>query len=183
MNTNNQIKEELLILVDVDDKPMGKLEKLEVHRRGLLHRAFSIFVFNSDKELLLQQRADTKYHSPGLWTNTCCGHPQFGEELTDAVERRLYEEMSLKFTPQYAFSFIYKATVENGLTEYEYDHVFMGTLNTLPQPASSEVKNWKYMDLKSLERDIAIHPEQYTKWLKICLKKVIDSFDGNIDKN
>lgn len=183
MNTNNQIKEELLILVDIDDKPMGKLEKLEVHKRGLLHRAFSIFIFNSDQQLLLQQRADTKYHSPGLWTNTCCGHPRFGEELNDAVERRLYEEMKLKFTPTYAFNFIYKASVENGLTEYEYDHVFIGTLNTLPHPAAEEVKNWKYMDLKDLEKDITANPQLYTKWLKICLKKVIDSLEVNAYKN
>ncbi len=165
---------EYLILVDNKNQQWGKLEKMEVHQLGLLHRAFSIFIFNSKGELLMQQRADNKYHSPGLWTNTCCSHPQFGEELNDAIKRRLNEEMGLKTQTTFAFSFIYKTKFENGLTEHEYDHVFLGKTDELPKPDTLEVKNWKYMDLKLLEKDIQQNPDQYTEWLKICFRKLID---------
>src|SRR5947207_15440533 len=115
---------EFLILVDDHDKPWGKLEKDQVHQLGLLHRAFSVFIFNSKGELLLQQRADEKYHSAGLWSNSCCGHPRFGEELIHAVSRRLEEEVGISCDIKFAFSFIYKADFENGLSEHEYDHIF-----------------------------------------------------------
>jgi isopentenyl-diphosphate delta-isomerase len=163
---------ENLILVDEQDKPMGKLEKLLVHQLGLLHRAFSVFIFNKNGDLLLQQRADCKYHSPGLWTNTCCSHPRYGENLPDAVKRRLKEEMGLQCNTYFTFSFIYKAIFENGLTEHEYDHVYFGVTDNKPQPDAAEVKDWKYISLDELEHDIERHPENYTAWLKISLAKV-----------
>ena len=163
--------EDQLILVDENDKRWGKLEKSLVHELGLLHRAFSIFILNNKGELLIQQRADEKYHSPGLWTNTCCSHPRFNEEMVDAIERRLKEEMGMKCKTEFAFSFIYKVKFENGLTEYEYDHVYIGISDELPIPEKSEVKNWKYINLSELSSDILNHPENYTEWLKICLPK------------
>jgi isopentenyl-diphosphate delta-isomerase len=161
-----------LILVDENDSPLGKMDKLLVHQKGLLHRAFSVFIFNSKGELLLQQRADTKYHSGGLWTNTCCSHPRYGEELSEAVERRLMEEMGMKCETEFAFSFIYFAAFENGLSEHELDHVFVGTSDIAPTPNSAEVKNWKYINLASLEKDIEKHPKNYSEWMKICLPRL-----------
>lgn len=165
-----------LILVDKNDKQWGKLEKLLVHELGLLHRAFSVFIFNSKGELLLQQRADDKYHSGGLWTNTCCSHPRFGEEISWAIERRLKEEMGISCKTDFVFSFIYKTQFENGLTEHEFDHVYFGVSDELPIPEKSEVKNWKYISIKNLEADIIIHPERYTAWMKICLPQVSSHF-------
>ncbi len=167
-----------LILVDEKDKPWGKLEKQLVHELGLLHRAFSVFIFTSKGELLLQQRADEKYHSGGLWTNTCCSHPRFGEENTWAIERRLQEEMGMKCNTEFAFSFTYKTKFENGLTEHEYDHVYFGVTDDLPFPEKSEVQNWKYISLENLEQDILIHPEKYTEWMKICLPEVKKHFNN-----
>ncbi len=171
---------EFLILVDDKDQQWGKLEKELVHQLGLLHRAFSIFIFNSKGELLLQQRADSKYHSGGLWTNTCCSHPLFGEELNDAVNRRLNEEMGMKSQTEFAFSFTYKTNFENGLTEHEFDHVFFGVTDDLPNPEKSEVKNWKYMNLKLLENDLKQNQHHYTAWLKICFNKVIRHLENKI---
>lgn len=168
---------EYLILVDEKDKQWGKLEKLLVHQLGLLHRAFSIFIFNSNGEMLLQQRADSKYHSAGLWTNTCCSHPRFGEEISWAIERRLQEEMGMSCKTDFAFSFIYKTKFKNGLTEHEYDHVYFGVTDNLPVPEKSEVKNYRYMNIENLETDILIHPENYTEWMKICLPQVRNHFD------
>lgn len=165
---------EFLILVDEHDKPWGKLEKDQVHQLGLLHRAFSVFIFNSKGELLLQQRADGKYHSAGLWTNTCCSHPRFGEDLKDAVARRLEEEMGLNCETQFIFSFIYKSKFENGLTEHEFDHVYYGVSDDQPEPDPSEVSQWKYMTLNELETDISVNPANYTVWLRICLPKLIE---------
>ena len=152
------------------------MEKLETHQLGLLHRAFSVFIFNSKGELLMQQRADVKYHSPGLWTNTCCSHPEFGEELNDAVVRRLREEMGLNIIPEFAFSFVYKAEFSNGLTEHEFDHVFFGISDIFPEPEAEEVKNWKYMGLNELRSDLELNPEHYTEWLKICFNQVTGHF-------
>ncbi|MBS1681342.1 MAG: isopentenyl-diphosphate Delta-isomerase [Bacteroidetes bacterium] len=166
--------DELLILVDDKDKPWGKLEKNQVHQLGLLHRAFSVFIFNSKGELLLQQRADNKYHSPGLWTNTCCSHPRFGEELKEAIDRRLREEMGLVCETEFAFSFVYKAEFENGLIEHEFDHVYMGQSNNRPAPNLTEVKNWKYIRLSELENELTTSPEKYSAWLKICFSKLRD---------
>lgn len=163
---------ENLILVDEHDNPMGKLEKSLVHQLGLLHRAFSVFIFNKAGDLLLQQRADEKYHSPGLWTNTCCSHPRFGEQLVDAIKRRLKEEMGMQCGTHFTFSFLYKVKFANGLTEHEYDHVHFGVTDDKPLSDKSEVKDWKYMSLEKLEKDICNNPENYTEWLKICLPKV-----------
>ena len=169
-----------LILVDENDNPQGKLENLLVHQQGLLHRAFSVYIFNTKGELLLQQRADEKYHSAGLWTNTCCSHPRFGEEVADAIERRLMEEMGMSCTTNFAFNFIYKAIFDNGLTEYEFDHVYVGISDVQPIPEVSEVKNWKYVDLQKLQEDILLHPQQYTEWMKISLPNVISYFNNNL---
>jgi isopentenyl-diphosphate delta-isomerase len=167
---------EFLILVDEHDKPWGKLEKDQVHQLGLLHRAFSVFIFNSKGELLLQQRASGKYHSAGLWTNTCCSHPRFGEELKDAVARRLEEEMGMICETKSIFSFIYKSKFENGLTEHEFDHVYYGVSDDLPNPNPSEVSQWKYTALDALEKDISGNPANYTVWLNLCLPKLIEYF-------
>jgi isopentenyl-diphosphate delta-isomerase len=169
--------EQMLILVDENDKQVGKLEKMEVHQLGLLHRAFSVFLFNTKGELLLQQRAECKYHSPSLWTNTCCSHPLDGEEMTNAIERRLNEEMGMKCAVEFAFSFKYKAEFDNGLIENEYDHVYFGVSDVLPVSNNSEVKDWKYVHLSELEKDIVLNPERYTEWLKICFPEVQKHFN------
>ncbi|MGI8581093.1 MAG: isopentenyl-diphosphate Delta-isomerase [Chitinophagaceae bacterium] len=174
---------EYLILVDENDNDLGKMEKLLVHQLGLLHRAFSVFIFNTKGELLLQQRADEKYHSAGLWSNTCCSHPKFGEDISGAIPRRLNEEMGIYCNTKFYFSFIYKAVFENGLTEYEFDHVYIGITDDLPVPEKSEVKNWKYISLKNLASCIDKHPEEYTKWIKICLPRLMEKFEPLLDKN
>jgi isopentenyl-diphosphate delta-isomerase len=164
---------DFLVLVDERDKAWGKLEKQLTHELGLLHRAFSVFIFNSKGELLLQQRADEKYHSGGLWTNTCCSHPRWGEEMSDAVSRRMEEEMGMKCETEFAFSFIYNTPFQNGLTEHELDHVFLGTSDEMPSPDRSEVKNWRYVSVDTVRKDIELHPENYTVWFKIVFEKVI----------
>ena len=178
--------QDYLILVDKQDQQWGKLEKELVHQLGLLHRAFSIFIFNSKGELLLQQRADNKYHSGGLWTNTCCSHPRFGEDMNDALSRRLNEEMGMELKTEFAFSFVYKTKFENGLTEHEYDHVFFGISDDLPYPEKLEVQDWKYMSIKTLENELESNPHQYTAWLKICFNKVVEHLKNKkitLDKN
>jgi len=162
-----------LILVDEHDQQYGKLEKQLVHELGLLHRAFSVFIFNKKGELLLQQRSDEKYHSAGLWTNTCCSHPRFGEEIKDSVARRLEEEMGMNCKLEFAFSFIYKSTFDNGLTEHEFDHVFFGISDELPVPDKAEVKNWKYLPINLIRKDIAENPGQYTVWFKMVFERVM----------
>lgn len=170
---------ELLILVDENDNPLGNMEKLMVHQLGLLHRAFSVFIFNAKGELLLQQRDDSKYHSGGLWTNTCCSHPRFGEEVSSAIERRLHEEMGMHCKTSFAFSFIYKTKFANGLTEHELDHVYFGFTDDTPFPEKSEVKSWKYISIENLENDIIHHPEIYTEWMKISLPQVKSHFNDH----
>lgn len=174
---------EYLILTDEKDQFVGMMEKLLVHKLGLLHRAFSIFIFNTNGELLLQQRAIDKYHSGGLWSNTCCSHPRFQEEMADAVERRLWEEMGIRCATNFAFSFIYKAAFENGLTEHEYDHVYFGITDDIPVPNKTEVTNWKYMNLSALKFDIEQHPEKYSAWMKICLPGLMSHFYNYVVKS
>jgi len=164
---------DFLILVDEHDKAWGKLEKQLTHELGLLHRAFSVFIFNSKGELLMQQRADEKYHSAGLWTNTCCSHPRWGEEMADAVSRRIEEEMGMTCETEFVFSFIYQAPFDNGLTEHELDHVYIGASDVHPSPDKSEVKNWKYVSVDAVRKDMELHPESYTVWFKIVFEKVI----------
>lgn len=177
------MNKEFLILVDEKDRQWGKLEKKEVHELGLLHRAFSVFIFNTKGDLLLQQRADEKYHSAGLWTNTCCSHPHHGEETADAVERRLTEEMGMLAETQFAFSFQYKAHFANGLTEHELDHVYWGISDEIPKPQKDEVKAWKYISLKELARDLQENPQNYTAWLQICFKQLIRFLKKDLSTN
>jgi isopentenyl-diphosphate Delta-isomerase len=161
-----------VILVDENDNPIGEMGKMEVHEKAVLHRAFSIFIFNAKGEMLLQKRADNKYHSAGLWTNTCCSHPRPGEETLPAAQKRLQEEMGFSTTLSKAFSFIYKAPFDNGLTEHEYDHVFTGTYNGLVQPNPQEVSDYCYQSIKQIKSNIETHPGHFTEWFKIALPKL-----------
>ena len=163
---------EQVILVDEQDNPIGLMEKQAAHVEPHLHRAFSVFVFNSKGELLLQQRALSKYHSPGLWTNTCCSHPRDGETLEEATSRRLMEEMGIACALHEVYTFIYKAYVGEGLTEHEFDHVFIGQSDDLPNINCDEVEAWKYMSLDDLKADIEHHPEHYTEWFKITFEEM-----------
>ena len=163
--------EEKVILVNEKDEPIGLMEKMEAHEKGLLHRAFSVFIFNSKQEVLLQQRAACKYHSPNLWTNTCCSHPRAGETNQQAGERRLQEEMGLQVPLQEVFSFIYKAPFDNGLTEHEYDHVLIGYSDAQPQINPEEVASWKWLSLEAIKEDILQAPERYTAWFKIIFEE------------
>ena len=162
---------EQVILVNEKDEPIGLMGKMEAHQKGLLHRAFSVFVFNSKQEVLLQQRAACKYHSPNLWTNTCCSHPRAGETNQQAGERRLQEEMGLQVPLQEVFSFIYKAPFDNGLTEHEYDHVLIGYSDAQPQINPEEVASWKWLSLEAIKEDILQAPERYTAWFKIIFEE------------
>ena len=163
--------EEQVILVNEKDEPIGLMGKMEAHEKGLLHRAFSVFIFNSKQEVLLQQRAACKYHSPNLWTNTCCSHPREGESNLQAGERRLQEEMGMQVPLEEVFSFIYKAPFDNGLTEHEYDHVLVGYSDAQPQINPEEVASWKWLSLEAIKEDILQAPEQYTAWFKIIFEK------------
>jgi len=160
---------EYVVLVDEQDRETGTMEKQQAHAEGKLHRAISVFIFNTKNELLLQQRSAGKYHSANLWTNTCCSHPRPGEETDDAAVRRLYEEMGIRCELEEAFSFIYKADLENNLTEYELDHVYTGISDTAPIPDINEVAEWKYISIDMLGADIKKYPEKYTEWFKICI--------------
>lgn len=165
--------EEKIILVDASDRQVGTAEKLQAHREGLLHRAFSIFVLNSQGQLLLQRRAKHKYHSGGLWTNTCCSHPREEETTLVAAHRRLQEEMGFDCELQELFSFIYRAELDNDLTEYEFDHVFVGYSDRPPTLNPDEADAWKWIDLLDLQADIKQHPESYTYWLRDCCDRFI----------
>lgn len=165
---------ENVILVDENDVQIGTMEKLEAHKQARLHRAFSIFVFNDKNQLLLQQRSKKKYHSGGLWTNTCCGHPRPGEKNKEAALRRLFEEMGFKVPLEKEFKFAYKAEFENGLTENEIDHVYYGTYNNYPEPNPLEVSDWKFVDWNVVVSDIVINPQNYTVWFRICVEKICD---------
>lgn len=164
---------ENVILVNEHDVAIGTMEKLEAHEKGLLHRAFSIFVFNSKNELLLQRRALTKYHSAGLWTNTCCSHPRPEEETIDAAHRRLKEEMGFDTELNFKTKFIYKTPFENGLTEHELDYVFVGYYNLQPNINTNEVESFRWTALQDLKQEIKSTPQNFTSWFKIA----INSFD------
>ena len=163
---------EEVILVNEQDQQIGIMEKMAAHIVPRLHRAFSIFIFNSRSELLLQQRAFSKYHSPGLWTNTCCSHPRNGETMEQATSRRLMEEMGMNCDMHEVFTFIYKAPVGLGLIEHEFDHVFFGQSDASPIINDDEVAAWKYMSLDDIAEDMKVHPECYTEWFKISFDEV-----------
>ncbi len=163
---------EYVVLVDESDHQIGLMEKLAAHVTPHLHRAFSVFIFNSKGELLLQQRALTKYHSPGLWTNTCCSHPRDGETVIEAAARRLMEEMGMGCEIHEVYTFIYKAPVGQGLTEHEFDHVLIGRTDAPPVINTEEVASWKYMSLTDLEKDIELYPGLYTEWFKITFEEM-----------
>lgn len=163
--------EEKVILVDVNDEPIGLMEKIAAHEQALLHRAFSVFIFNDNNELMLQQRAASKYHSPLLWTNTCCSHQRPGETNVQAGERRLQEEMGFEVELTELFHFIYKAPFDNGLTEHELDHVMIGKFNGVPDINREEVENWKWITLEELKQDMSHYPENYTAWFKIIFEE------------
>lgn len=165
---------EEVILVNEHDEPTGTMEKLEAHQKGLLHRAFSVFIFNDNKELLIHQRALGKYHSAGLWTNTCCSHPRPGESNINAAKRRLWEEMGMQTELNHAFSFLYKKDFENGLTEHELDHVFVGFSNDTPNAEPSEVANWAYISPEVILNELKHSPEKYTFWFAYCFERVMD---------
>ena len=164
--------EEQVILVDQNDQKIGLMNKMEAHEKALLHRAFSVFVFNSKGELLIQQRALSKYHSGGEWANTCCSHQRDGETTLDAGHRRLQEEMGFDVPLEEVFSFTYKKEFGNGLTEHEFDHVLFGQFNGEPIMNPEEVADWKYISLPDLNIQIKEHPQQYTIWLQIALIEV-----------
>ena len=163
--------EEKVVLVNEKDDQLGLMNKMEAHQKAVLHRAFSVFVFNQKGELLLQQRAHDKYHSPGLWTNTCCSHQRDGESNMVAGKRRLEEEMGFSCDLEEMFWFVYKASFDNGLTEHELDHVMIGYFDEDPKINTDEAASFKWMLLEDVKKDIEMHPELYTEWFKIIFKE------------
>ncbi|WP_026630201.1 isopentenyl-diphosphate Delta-isomerase [Dyadobacter alkalitolerans] len=163
-----------VVLVNEDDMEIGLMPKLEAHQKGVLHRAFSVFIFNSNGEMLLQQRAFGKYHSEGLWSNTCCSHPLPAESAHHGAVRRLSEEMGISADLQFLFTFQYRVKLENGLTENELDHVFWGISDDEPNINVSEANDFKYMQMADIKADINQNPEAYTEWFKICFAEVAD---------
>jgi isopentenyl-diphosphate delta-isomerase len=164
------------MIVNASGGAIGTMDKMAAHRSGTLHRAFSVFIFNSKGQLLLQQRALDKYHSGGLWTNACCSHPKLGEFTIDAAHRRLQEEMGMDCELNELFQFTYRHEFENGLIENEYDHVFMGISDELPSPNLAEVASFRYIDTDALLFALAKQPAQYTAWFKICLEQVLEIY-------
>ncbi|WP_108425790.1 isopentenyl-diphosphate Delta-isomerase [Muricauda amoyensis] len=172
--------EENVILVNENDEPIGLMPKMEAHEKALLHRAFSVFIMNDKGETMLQQRAKDKYHSPLLWTNTCCSHQREGENNIEAGKRRLMEEMGFTAELEELFSFVYKAPFDNGLTEHEFDHVMLGFYNDDPNINPKEVADWKWMQPSAIKKDMAHNPEQYTEWFKIIFARFYDHLMKNI---
>ena len=163
---------EKVILVDEKDNELGTMEKMEAHEKGCLHRAFSVFVFNSNGQTMLQRRAKSKYHGGGLWSNTCCSHPRIGEPVLDAAKRRLHEELGFVCDLKELYWFIYKTDVDNGLVEHELDHVFVGRFDGQPNPNSEEVWETKWVSLEALKEDMSKNPQSYTFWFKKIMEKV-----------
>ena len=168
---------EMVILVDKHDNQLGLMEKIEAHKKAVLHRAFSVFILNDNNELLIQQRALSKYHSPALWTNTCCSHPRDGESVLDAGARRLKEEMGFETKLDSLLSFVYRAKFDNGLTEHEFDHVLFGYYNDDPSINKLEVMDWKWVNLDFLKNDIITNSDLYTIWFKIIFEKFYKNFN------
>ena len=161
-----------VILVNQHDEQTGTMEKMEAHRKGILHRAFSIFIFNNKGEMLLQQRASDKYHNGDLWTNACCSHPNPGEEISTAAIRRLDEEMGFTTSLEKVFDFTYHATFDNGLTEHEFDHVFVGTYDGEIKINKGEVKDFCYRAMDEIKSSMQSHPQKFTAWFKIAFPKI-----------
>jgi len=161
----------MVILVDENDNPIGTMPKMEAHEKAMLHRAFSVFILNANDEVLLQQRAYDKYHSAGLWTNTCCSHPHPGEDTLGAARRRLKEEMGMEADLQFVFKFMYKAPFDNLLTEHEIDHVFIGKTDQLPVINPEEVASYKYMKPEDIKLDMEQNPQSYTVWFRIIFNE------------
>ena len=162
----------MVILVDTNDTVLGEMEKMEAHRKGILHRALSVLVFNAKGQILLQKRANEKYHSAGLWTNACCSHPYPGEPTQAAARRRLREEMGIDLQPEFSYSFVYRVDFPGGLTEHELDHVFTAVFNGEPEINTLEVQDWKYADLQWVREDVAKHPDSYTHWFKLMMDRL-----------
>jgi len=173
------MEEENVILVNEQDQPIGLMPKLEAHEKAILHRAFSVFILNDRNEIMLQQRARHKYHSPLLWTNTCCSHQREGESNIGAGNRRLFEEMGIRTELKELFHFIYKAPFDNGLTEHELDHVMIGSFNDNPQINSEEVEDWKWMKIEAVKSDMQEHPEIYTVWFRIIFDEFYHYLEGH----
>ncbi len=163
---------EEVILVNEADEEVGTMEKMEAHQKALLHRAFSVFLFNSTGEMLLQQRAMCKYHSGGLWTNACCSHPRPGESVESAASRRTREELGIEPDISKAFSFTYRADFDNGLTEHEFDHVFVGRYDGDLFPDPGEVSDTRYLSMEEIRHDLTDNPSKYTEWFKIAFRQV-----------
>jgi len=167
------MKRNKVILVDEQDHVVGEMDKMEAHEKGILHRAFSIFIFNSKGQMLIHQRANEKYHGGGLWTNACCSHPQLDEDIEESAKERLQFEMGLQCELKRVFSFIYHTPVENNLIEHEYDHVLVGYTDREPVPNVNEVMNYKWIDRLDLLQQIAAEPDAFTYWFRIALPQII----------
>nr|MDO8081962.1 isopentenyl-diphosphate Delta-isomerase [Candidatus Freyarchaeota archaeon] len=165
---------EMVILVDETDKEIGTEEKMKTHKEGKLHRAFSIFIFNSKGEMLLQKRAKSKYHSGGLWSNTCCSHPRPGEDVEQAAHRRLIEEMGFDCDLHESFDFVYRANLDHDLTEYEFDHVFIGKYDGEIKLNPEEAEDFKWVSMDAIKENVKKHPEKYTVWFKCALIEVLN---------
>lgn len=168
------MKNKQVILVNNEDTERGTMEKMEAHLRGELHRAYSVFIFNSKNELLLQRRAINKYHSGGLWTNTCCSHPQPGENMNESARKRLIEEMGIDCALKNVFNFIYKIKLDNELIEHELDHVFIGLSDESPKINLQEVMEWKFVEIIEIKKSLELNPESYTVWFKIIFERVLE---------
>jgi isopentenyl-diphosphate delta-isomerase len=170
---------EQVVLVNEHDEELGLMEKMEAHEKALLHRAFSVFIFNQSGELLLQQRALDKYHSGGLWTNTCCSHPRPNESVADAASRRLKEEMGFEVPLEKVFDFIYQASFDNGLTEHEFDHVFVGYYDGPMQVNPAEVNDYVYRSMGSIQLSLEMHDGLFTAWFEIIFPKMMQWWQLN----
>jgi isopentenyl-diphosphate delta-isomerase len=173
------MKEQEVVLVNENDEEVGKMPKMEAHQKGLLHRAFSVFIFDSKGRMLLQQRAAEKYHGANLWTNACCSHPYPDETVEDAAQRRLKEELGFVTELKEIFSFTYYAMVENNLIEHEYDHVFAGEYENKIHPNPHEVGDYKFEHMKRIKEEIESHSEEFTSWFKIAFPKIANWWNEN----
>ena len=169
------MQQENVVLVDSNNNKLGLMPKMEAHIKGILHRAFSVIIFNNNGDIMLQKRARTKYHTPGLWSNTCCSHQRDNEDNITAGKRRLYEEMGFTTQLQNFDSFIYKVSFSNGLIEHEFDHILTGVYNGIPNLNKKEVDQWKWVSIDYLYHDINNNPDNYTAWFKIIINKYSES--------